>query len=867
MNPNYRCSLFQISKTTNALGDDLFLDDSVSDIFADNEVFRVIKGASIRESLPRNYRETREASLQPNHQPNHNARKRSPNTSNMGDLSRAGKRQRFHEPERPIPSIERFAVIDEEDEGSGSGSEDEDVPDAEEPSQEEIEAPQEADVNGARAAEVVASPPIADAADVPKRRPGRPPKSQSKEQTPNQPTLTSEAQDRSSLIVRETPAAGNATKRKRRGRGGRKSSSAAPEPPAETRPAPFSTCPILPATAPGGDKAAPVTSASQPDAPQSLGVAKSSHMLPPPILPQRQPPRPRSPPKAVDAAHNSAPASSPNVVGDGNAAKKVRRVSFAEPEASPPIPGNTVHNHSKIIAPAPPSAKAIGTTNGDASYAVIVNVMPKSSQAEPSSVTAIEDHGDDTQQPEEQDDSASTSQNKDGNVPEGESQRGKRSASTISVYQQEKLAKKQATEEKKKLAAEKKAEKQAAKEAKAKARAEAKEAKEAKRKEKEERKLASSQKEPKVEAKVQGPMPSTSAASTKASGPIVDENDDTTMSGMADNVPAVALSSAPAPAPESVALPPSSPIVPAQTPKQTNPGPSPDKSPSEASSPGSASTSRSQRDSRSPVHFVTANSQAGSKESFPGSGQKQGTDDESESEEDSSSDEDDDDGLDSASAVKPKTPAPTTKEKADVASTQSVRSTSYIPPPSQPRFSEISPPFKGNTKEQRRQSTTPIQPPAPKIATNRSFGMDGSRASDSPAPSQSQRPAAMAHLPSLKNQTAQALAQKHAALEKIKLEGQAKAKKLHDEQVAKRKEEKVEVSEAETDSSSGDSDSDSDGSSSDSDAKKSTPKNKRLLGLKSGAAPASASKAEGKKKSRIDFGGIKKRFSLGSSLK
>lgn len=96
-------SLFQISKSTDSYGSDLFLDDRVGDIFADNEVFRVIKGASIRESLPRAYVSDRESSLQPVAR---NHRKRSPRSSNIGEASRDGKRQRVEGPDEPIPSLE-----------------------------------------------------------------------------------------------------------------------------------------------------------------------------------------------------------------------------------------------------------------------------------------------------------------------------------------------------------------------------------------------------------------------------------------------------------------------------------------------------------------------------------------------------------------------------------------------------------------------------------------------------------------------------------------------------------------------------------------------------------------------------------------
>ena len=809
----------------------------------------------------------------------------------MGDLSRAGKRQRFHEPERPIPSIERFAVIDEEDEGPGSGAEDEHIPDAEQPLQEEVNVPQGADINGATAAEVVVTTPVAQAAAARKRGRGRPPKDKLTELLPKQPTPTVDAQTgpKQGELVAEAPK--KTRVRSRKSMDAASTSSSAARPSEEASRTPSRTSPILPATSLAAKKgAATASGAPTVDTLPGLSAAKSSEMLPPPMAPQRQPARPISPAEAAGTAQKSNPASSPAAAGSqagASASKKRRRVSFAEPEPSPPASTKNISN------PLKPASQASKHTNGDAPYAV-VNGSGQGSNAETVENAAENDTA--AAQPDQEDQPLSQSLEKLSDASEIAARRGKRNASTISVYQKEKIAeekaaeeerlareqaaeeerlakervaeekrrlKEKAAEERKKAAAEKKAAKDAAKEAKSKAKAEAKAAKEAekdsKRKEKEQRKLTNSQKASSAEAKVPQPSSPAPSASNKTSVPIIDNKSDIVMSAMEHDAPAASPSPEPAPAPESVALPSSSPTMAAKTPKQTTPGPNTDRSTSEASSPGSASTSRSQRDSRSPVHFVTANSQATSKDSFPGSGQKQGNEEDSESE-DSSSDEDDDD-LNTTSAIKPKTPAQIAKEK-DVTSTQSMRSTSYIPPPTQPKFSEIS----AANKEKRRQSSTPIQPPQPKFGNHSSFGIAGSRASDSPGPSQSQRPSAMAHMPSLKNQAAQALANRHAEMERIRLEGQAKAKKLHDEQVALRKEEMVEVSEAETDSSSGDSDSDSD-ESSDSDAKKATPKNKRLMGLRGDiAAPASASKAEGKKK-KIDFGGIKKRFSLGSSLK
>ncbi|KFZ20713.1 hypothetical protein V502_03045 [Pseudogymnoascus sp. VKM F-4520 (FW-2644)] len=105
-------SLFQIAQSTDAYGADLYLNDRVGDIFADNEVLRVIKGSSIRDSLPPDYVNGRAGSVQPSYPLQ---RKRSPATSNLGDISRAGKRQKVYRPDDPLPSRERDPSDSEEE--------------------------------------------------------------------------------------------------------------------------------------------------------------------------------------------------------------------------------------------------------------------------------------------------------------------------------------------------------------------------------------------------------------------------------------------------------------------------------------------------------------------------------------------------------------------------------------------------------------------------------------------------------------------------------------------------------------------------------------------------------------------------------
>ncbi|KFY07123.1 hypothetical protein V492_07431 [Pseudogymnoascus sp. VKM F-4246] len=108
-------SLFHIAQSTDAYGSDLFLNDRVGDIFADNEVLRVIKGASIRDSLPPDYVNGRAGSVQPSYSLQ---RKRSPATSNLGDNSRAGKRQKVYRPDDPLPSRERDSSDSEQEDES-----------------------------------------------------------------------------------------------------------------------------------------------------------------------------------------------------------------------------------------------------------------------------------------------------------------------------------------------------------------------------------------------------------------------------------------------------------------------------------------------------------------------------------------------------------------------------------------------------------------------------------------------------------------------------------------------------------------------------------------------------------------------------
>lgn len=84
----------------------------MGDIFADNEVLRVIKGSSIRDSLPPDYVNGRAGSVQPSYPLQ---RKRSPATSNLGDISRAGKRQKVYRPDDPLPSRERDSSDSEEE--------------------------------------------------------------------------------------------------------------------------------------------------------------------------------------------------------------------------------------------------------------------------------------------------------------------------------------------------------------------------------------------------------------------------------------------------------------------------------------------------------------------------------------------------------------------------------------------------------------------------------------------------------------------------------------------------------------------------------------------------------------------------------
>jgi hypothetical protein len=105
--------LFAIDKHQDSYGSDLYLGDRVRDVFEDNEVFRVIKGDTIRASVEPHG--ARSQSVQPNGVFQYGSAgpgKRSYNQSEAENSTRAPKRQRIvtSDPDRPVRSRERDTV-------------------------------------------------------------------------------------------------------------------------------------------------------------------------------------------------------------------------------------------------------------------------------------------------------------------------------------------------------------------------------------------------------------------------------------------------------------------------------------------------------------------------------------------------------------------------------------------------------------------------------------------------------------------------------------------------------------------------------------------------------------------------------------
>lgn len=106
INVGFVVRLFDVARSQDAYGSDLYLQDRVQDVFADNEIFRVIKGASIRASVEPH--RARSSSVQPDSFTGN--RKRGYTDYALQTI--AEKRQRVSEqdPDRPLRSTERDSV-------------------------------------------------------------------------------------------------------------------------------------------------------------------------------------------------------------------------------------------------------------------------------------------------------------------------------------------------------------------------------------------------------------------------------------------------------------------------------------------------------------------------------------------------------------------------------------------------------------------------------------------------------------------------------------------------------------------------------------------------------------------------------------
>src|SRR5277367_3730868 len=108
-----RTRLFAIEKPQDSYGSDLYLGDRVRDVFEDNEIFRVIKGATIRASVEPH--RGRSQSVEPTAVFQYGSvgvGKRSYGLSEAGGLLRAQKRQRIatNDPDHPMHSTEGDTV-------------------------------------------------------------------------------------------------------------------------------------------------------------------------------------------------------------------------------------------------------------------------------------------------------------------------------------------------------------------------------------------------------------------------------------------------------------------------------------------------------------------------------------------------------------------------------------------------------------------------------------------------------------------------------------------------------------------------------------------------------------------------------------
>ncbi len=854
----------------------------VGDVFTDNDAVRVIKGATIRESLPPNYIESREGSLQPTFR---NQRKRSPTTSNMGNISRAGKRQRVHEPERLLPTIER--IEEEEDEGE-SPSTAKDAP--------EYFAPH------ADARAIVPHP---------------------------QPFAQNSSQQAQPLTDRLSPVTGEVEEDEE-------------DAPAKAKPVQAQEVAAVnpngkaaPYNDIGSDDETPTTSQPNPGRVTllkhklSTAATKSNATGAKRSDSSEQETRPMQPSPSCNnrnALDNGAqPADQAQYEQDAmDVDQESPDVDLQHKSVDKPI------GVKELPEPAPVSdnRRRSAAVEARTSISNQYNQGAKEAKRKAAEDKKVE---------------AKAVEDAKRKVAEGKKAEAKAAKEAKLKAKEEKKEEKRKAEEARKAAAAaaKIAEAQAKKKLpkdneSASNRASGKVSSVAAPTAEEAHKTASNgSMSVEIPATSSGPstqqratpivpkkglekaIESKTAADTKATGSLAAKSG-RRVSFVEETSPSVTkptnlekeastndakrrsiltrppfpfakpyLAMRKASIPTEQAMEKNKSVAAAQR-EKTPPAAAREDSQSDASTPASVS-SASSRGSRSPVVFVNSAANLKAKvpatkgDGFPGSAQKPR---ESDSETTDGSSEEDDDDLDTPrqnnkiSAQDPKS--------ATATSAQGTRSQSMIPPPPPPRCSHlgvyVTPKPRGASVkaeyhgtanaeslsaskadgQDRRHSTTPVPVPTT-LSTKLSNGSTGKPVSASqPVPAKAVRPAIMRHLPSLREQAAEALKLKEDNLAKAKSRAAEDAKRLLDLDIKKRANETEEESEASSTSSSDDSSSSS--SDSDSDDGKATPKDKALKGMKD--APATTSKVESKKsKGRLDFGQIKKRFSLGSSLK
>lgn len=855
-------SLFQISKSTDSYGYDLFLDDRVGDIFADNEVFRVIKGASIRESLPRGYVSDRESSLQPVAR---NTRKRSPRSSNIAESSRDGKRQRVQGPDVPLPSLE----VDQ-DGSAGDVEHDEDgiIPDSQEKSTVHFSS------NFTRA----------------------PPKTRSSRRlqhtrTNLSPILGEDEEDEEDAAAAAQPPDVTMT-------------DGAPH--EEVEPAADTTAHLATASTVAEQAAltSPVAAVKKRGRPKKTQLTAEA----PSIIPAANTPsKAIATPKATPVLPPSfASTKQTSVVPTSTPVSKATATSSA---ATPSRGGDETPSKGRISAAREQRLAAIKAKQSRSSQknaeteqlAAGKHEQLKRATIAAAAAAKAKEEEDLKKAAEEAErlegEAAAALARKAAN--EGEARRKAAAAEAKKAAKEEEARQKEAEKEKRKaeaaakkaeadakrlaVAAEKAAKKTASQEQREAEKRGAKDSTAASsstvsydlpagdRPSRESTKTTSSSSASKSS---KTPIPATvSGASGTVEGQAPSSPSARRVSFVKPPVPAlqkvadkVSESSTPKPAEQFKPIKPSSvskstasaePSAAKAVAKVSGPKTRADESSDESSSESSsASSSRSQRDSRSPVRFVNAVQNAANGSSRPGSShshQKQDDTSESSSSESESDDEDDDlDANKTPVAGMKKVVAKTlSDEKKTPVPAPKIAKPAMSPPKSTPKSvgpsaavtqtngSVMAPPSSTN-----KVSTTPIPKPTPTLA----------------------RPVGMKHMPSLKNRAAEAIKTREEQLAMITKKAQDKMKAAQDEKIAKTSRAVSEEEESESESSSSSGSASGSSSSEDSDGDVNMANTPVRPGPGGKTVPATANKAVRKTKS-LGLGKIGKRLSLGNNLR